>query len=325
MKKTLVVILLSILGAHAGNLPVHFSSNVVKYLDKLPGNPNLAHRSGLLDGNSIRTDAALCKTSSILSYYDGVSANDPIAPARQESFEYDMEYSKPGPDFIRLFNSFSALANLPRHYFDTLNNQLVFIPQTDNVLDISSHYKPNGAIGIETLESVVMGKAASFLEPFGGRLEFCRTDVTRQNGTEILGADVNFRRIFRNGIVNESNSMISVSINGAGEITGMRVRWPRFVQMKGFQETFPYHFYRSQALDAVSNTDNNEEGVTTNGPQPALVDAEISGIAKGWIAINSDEKMILSPCLSFQCELTKSDKTIVTRFLNVPMLKKYYH
>ena len=202
---------------------------------------------------------------------------------------------------------------------------MVFIPKTDVVLDVSSHYKTNGAIGIEALESVVMGKAASFLEPLAGRLEFSRTDVTRQNGAEIIGADVNFRRIFRNGIVSENISMVSVSINGAGEITGMRIRWPRFVQMKGSQETFPYHFYRSQALEVVSNTENNEDGVTSNGPQPALVDAEISGIAKGWIAINSDEKKILSPCLSFQCDLTKSDKTIVTRFLNVPMLKKYYH
>ena len=196
---------------NAGNFPVQFSDNVNNYISNLSTNATLAQRSGLINSSSSLNDVTIKNAPSSLLLFDGASIQDTINRNRPELFEYEVQYLSPGSDFIGLFNSFVISANLLTHYYDSLNNMLVFIPNIDTILNVNAHYKINSAISNDSLESIAKGKVKMFLSPFVGRIEFNRTDITRQNGSNILGVDVWFRRIFRDGMVLGNTSAIIVS------------------------------------------------------------------------------------------------------------------
>jgi hypothetical protein len=147
-----------------------------------------------------------------------------------------------------------------------------------------------------------------------------RTDVTRQNGSDILGIDVWFRRIFRKGIVLSNVSAIAVSLNGAGEITSLRVKWPKFERINIANVPVQWDVAKSMALDIITDTTAAAKGLNrvhkTNGT--------IVGLARGWKKVDAIGRIQLSPCLAFETDFLMENGEHAIQFLEVPMLQRYY-
>jgi hypothetical protein len=318
--KTILPILFLPFVIYAGNIPIIFSNDVENYITNLSSNSTLAHRSGLLNSSSTKNDTALINSPEVLSFMDDATPLEKVNRNRQENYEYEIQEKTYENTFIELFQPFAAFAKLTTQYFDSLSSTLVFIPKDDTILNIAAHYHVNSANSKEMLENIAQKTTDLYLTPFVGRLEFDRTDITRQNGSDILGIDVWFRRIFRNGIVLDNVSSIIVSLNGDGEITSLRVHWPKFVKINVTNELVLYPFCKNVALDIISKTPDN---IGANS-QETISNISINGVARAWHPINIDGKTILSPCLSFQSDFTTASGDHLTRFLSVPVLKKYY-
>jgi hypothetical protein len=318
--KTMISIILLSFAINAGNVPTKFTNDVEKYIENLSIKSTLPYRSGLLNSSTTQNDNAIINSPAILFLNDDIATFEKVNRNLPETYEYEIQDKTYDNTFIELFKPFTVFAKLPNQYFDSVAGMLVFIPKGDTILDIASRYHINSAKSKEMLESIAQRTVDLYFTPFAGRIEFDRTDITRQNGSDILGIDVWFRRIFRNGIVLDNASSIILSLNGDGEITSLRVRWPKYVKINVFNEIQSYPFCKNVALDIISkkadNIGDNSQGTFSN--------ISINGVARAWHPININGKIILSPCLSFQSDFSTTLGDHLTRFLSVPVLKKYY-
>jgi hypothetical protein len=303
----------------AGNLPTKFKTDVNIFLDRANENNTLPHRSGLVKVSTPPEEDEI-NTSSVLSLYDDI-LEDKINRKKLDQYEYEVSYEQPDSAFNGLFKSFSKETNLSKVYFDTLYQALIFIPVGDEVFNVSSHYRSNQGNSKNDIEKYALEKVHTLLGKFKGRIEFDRTDVTYQNGTDIVNMDVRFRRIFQNGIVLDDISSIIVSVNGEREITSIRIKWPKFRKIDTINRSFPYSYCKDAAFDIISQqTYAQKDGDTIHA-----TNAEICGVAQAWHSIKSnDGKKIISPCLSFESHFTMENGEQCTYFLNVPILNKYY-
>lgn len=318
--KTVLYIIVIVFTIFAGNVATKYSENVDKYIMELSTNNMLAHRSGLLHDTLSLTDNALNKSMPVLLNFDNTNVKEKPNRNQQEIFEYDVLYGKPDSSFIDIFNSFSNAINLNKHYYDSLSKTLYFIAESDTAFSYAAHYKKNRDYGKTALENIVKANIKMYLSSFDGRIEFDRTDVTYENGIDILGAEIWFRRIFRNGIVLENISSIAISINGDGKISAARVKWPKFMKMNEPNKIKPYSFCKYVAFDVISNKTSELKGDEVVN----TASASINGIARAWHAVFSNGIIILSPCLSFQSEVVMENGDHLTQFLSVPVLTKYF-
>ena len=316
--KSIVILLIISSFVFAGKVPVNLVKGVDAYISKLEKDRTLSHRSGLINLPTTENDSVLNSSPSALSILDDDQSLNEINRNKPEIFEFEISYQYPSINFIKLFEKFALNADLPTQYYDTINNTLTFISKTDKILNIASHYQINPFIPKDSLENIAKNAAITYIPQLRGRIEFERTDITMKNGTDLLGVDVCFRRIFRNGVILDNVSPIIISVNGNGEITSLRVKWPSFVKLNTPDNFFTYQFYRNVAIDAISNIADSTDA------EFGLSYVTVSGIAKGWHLVNTGDKQIMSPCLSFQCDITAKNGDNYTRFLSVPVLKKYY-
>ena len=317
--KSIVILIIIISFTYAGKVPVNLVTGVDTYISKLDTDSTLSHRSGLINLPTTEKDSIFNNSPSVLSVFDDEKSLHEINRNKPEKFEFEISYQYPSNKFIKLFEPFAAAAGLPTQYYDTINNTLIFIPENDKKLSFLSNYHVSYLITADSLEKIAKTAVKQYFPQLCGRIEFERTDITMQNGINLLGVEVCFRRIFRNGVILDNVSSIIISLNGIGEITSLRVKWPNFKKLKTPDNFLSYQFYRNVAMDAISSI---ADSIDT---EYALSYVTVSGIARGWHLIYTGEKQILSPCLSFQCAITPIDGDQYTRFLSVPVLRKYYN
>jgi hypothetical protein len=318
MKKTISLMLLMTFSVFAGKIPANFSSDVDGYVDNLSAKNTLPHRSGLLNSSTTETDDMLKKSPSVLFFYDGISSVENSNRNQPEYYEYEVRYEKPDTGFIGLFKHFTEITNLKNRYYDTLSDLLTFIPNGDAIFNVASHYKINREKSKESLVASAQKKVTELLPAFKGRIEFDRTDITYQNGSDILAIDVWFRRIFKNSIVLDNVSAVIVSLNGDGDVTSLRVRWPKFIRIAESNTPVSYSFCKNVARDIASTKAGEIEG------EHQAKSVTITGVARAWHAIISNDITLLTPCLSFRNQITMDDGELLTRFISVPVMNKHF-
>ncbi len=294
------------------NVDINGLSHAIKYA-------SIGHRSSSSNKAASIAFADLKKTmastsNAILSLYDDTSNS------QQGNYEYQAVFEKPGSEFASLFGSFVNGTGLQQQLFDSINNLLVFVSPKDTNFSVASHYCSNSALSVSALEAIAEAKVASLLSAFVGRIEYCRMDTTRQNGTDIINVDVWFRRIFRDGLVLDNVSAICVSVNGAGEITSLRVKWPKLINTGAMNDQVTYDTIKTIAMNIISDS----TGAVMGMKLVKKVNGSICGIAKSWFRVDLNGSTLLSPSVSFQTRFLMQDGEYAMQFLNVPTMKKYY-
>lgn len=115
-------------------------------------------------------------------------------------------------------------------------------------------------------------------------------------------------------------SAIGVSLNGAGEITSLRVKWPKLISTGVMNSIVEYDTVRTVMMNIISDTTSARKGISYVKKATAL----ICGVANAWCRTDQNGSMLLSPCISFQTRYSMQNGENPIQFLDIPILKKYY-
>jgi hypothetical protein len=295
MKNLFILIVLLISFSQAKHIPISFSKNSETFFTNIKHSDN--HKSmGLYKHSKSKENFINC--------------------------EYGVVFSKPSKSFIDQFKTLTSYANLNKHYYDVSTNTLIFIPFKDSTFIFGKYHKENSLKSKEFINEFNKSTVLKLIHSLENELEYDRTNYFNKSSSYIIsdnsmvGADIFFRRIFNNAIVSSEVSFIQVSVNGENEITSIKVKWPSFVKISQ-DASIDLDSCKSIAVDIIN------ESIEENLDRDSVSEISIESSAQFWNPIQSDNKLIISPAVSFNVEFKVNDSKY-SKKLNIPILRKYY-
>lgn len=156
------------------------------------------------------------------------------------------------------------------------------------------------------------------LSAFKGRIEINSNNVSFVSESPYT-VDVVYRRIFRHGLLPYSVSHILVTVDVAGRIHSLRIKWPLFDKIQQSNETI----YFSKALSLAQNDYANSLEAEKDDETFRCLNATIKGMACAWKYINLNGSEFITPCYSFHATMKLDNNDSMLYRIEIPRLAKY--
>jgi hypothetical protein len=171
-------------------------------------------------------------------------------------------------------------------------------------------------------KSIAMDKAMRIarkaLKDFKGRMEYENVETEYTDG-KITSLSVRFRRIFKNALVRGNVSYAYVTIGGKGDLREIRVKWPRFSKIPGWNEPMSREKAFEVAKSRMSEMPNSRDGQR----EYEAIRSTASSMALAWLTNAEDGRIVLTPGLSFIADVVYGNGDILHPPVDAPLLKKY--
>jgi hypothetical protein len=296
-------------------IPVNVSAKLLSYQNDFAMGRISHHRSGLAEASE-----ALFDEGEAITRFAAESDN-PEAPSISSQFwrsPYMTEFEVSpgdGAEVKALLQADLKSAGLERFNFRASEAVAEFSTPAD-----SSDLFPSTAPSLSESELVKLAEkhAKRHLKPFKGRIEFDNTEFSYMNG-KVVNARLRYRRIFKNAIVLKDMSYIYVNVDRRGALKGVKVKWPKFKGIAGFEPALALSSIMDRAKVEVANLGEARRGTSVLKPKSA----SLKGMSAAWIPIVEGGKTRITPCYSFSTEVVFDSGDLDQTFVEVPMLEKY--
>jgi hypothetical protein len=178
---------------------------------------------------------------------------------------------------------------------------------------------------IKEIEMINKGKivARNILQRFKGRIEFSNADFEYIDKKPLF-CHLQYRRIFRHGLVLERTSFVTIVIGADGKPYETSFCWPVFKKIDCNYEAINIDDAIKNAMDDFSNITSVEVTDSLKTYNKEISKTVIKGISLAWKTVELDNMIVISPCYAYCSEMTLKDGSKITYNLEIPRLKKYF-
>lgn len=320
MRSILILIFMVVSQTLAG-VQVKVNEVVNNYVQKHELTNEAPHRSGLLNADKsikqkdivnepIIEDDTIFSDSKVLEKWKAPMVT-----------EYSVIESTPSEPEMQLLSKKCQLVGSTNLKFDSSEHMIIIESPNDSIqFKLKDLNKKESPLNKEQLKQSAEKFAKSALSKYWNYIEYDRTDLTIKNDSVIVSADINFRRVFRGGIILDNISFINISLNAYGNVTSIKIKWPRFKQINNTKLAISL----PNALN-YAKIDYTETSKAENGEELATVlDFEIKSVAQVWHQIVNNGALRISPCYSFKSTAVLDNGQTADDILDVPICKSYF-
>ena len=160
-------------------------------------------------------------------------------------------------------------------------------------------------------------RAHSYLRVLRGRIEDKDVVINLINGVP-FSVQLNYYRIFRNGILPRDVSYVEATIDVRGQLEKIQIKWPVLQEIYGSTgDAISMNEAISQAqamYSEIKEANQNDSVIQCLG-------ATIIGMACGWEYL--EDVGTLTPCFLFEARMNTADGDTSKCRISVPRMKKY--
>lgn len=206
---------------------------------------------------------------------------------------------------------------------DSSRAEIRYFKEKRNVPDFDAQlrsFHANGAALIASCKS----RAKQHLAALGPEAQFDAVDVEYTEGiavgTRVSRVSIRYCRRFRGALVRDNFSYAYVNYDGDGSLAGADIRWPEFKIAPGERveaQTSPeesYYYLAGQLADPMK-----DEG---SGRKVMPVAARVKGFEPGWVPIEENGGITLTPTYSYSSQIDLDDGGQINRLVDFPLLRR---
>lgn len=304
--------------ASNGNVAMLIDKKVKKFMDTLKMG---VYRSGLIDQKS--TELYWLKDGAQTPDFDDAVMVKPVSEAgfqgwkAEKDGEFEIIYGPPRAGQLATITKLTSDYGLTIYTFDSTISENRF----SNVIDpavienkILSGPAVDEAKAVEDLKTI----GATMLSVFRGKIEFAGVDIEYVEG-KVVFITLNYRRLFRHGIIGVGTSYIHVKMGADGTPLSLCIKWPSFKSISRNEPAVPISYAFDRVVQVFALSDTAQKGNNYLKVSSYTID----GVAFAWLTI-SRNKNIITPGYCFIAKAFLGDGTTAFNSLDAPRLKKYY-
>jgi hypothetical protein len=314
---TLALFCLPIHGQHRSGreLPAQYDANVLQFIDQFQRGQFHGHRTGLMHRKEFHT---IQRSESVKS------ARHSGGWRREVAEEFAVIHDPSDTELKEILLALESETGLQISPYSETHHTYRLKSLEKNIKQDGQN-DPSGRALLSADPLIAMGKQwVESLPALQDKVDYFNDSKSFVND-RLESVTLRFQRLFRGGMVRKNASYLDVTLTPQGDITEIEIRWPRFERTGSPSNTLPFeqilrHVREEYACSPALQDPENR--AATRVPRRA----HVKGAAFAWFPLsNEHDQEIISPCLSFMGEVTMEDDVAVPRYVDAPLLAKYFN